>query len=127
MPCGCSPNDSTSWDIRVHYIALDDDNEQSFAANVHVAAHAGACHFCWQQPDEYRLDETLKALAGECEAKGMETCCADTEHFYTHRTELADFFKGKKTYRLENLPSDAGQAQCAHGCSWRAGRRAMEF
>ena len=32
----------------------------------------------------------------------METECADTEHFYTHRTELADFFKGKKTYRLEN-------------------------
>ena len=63
----------------------------------------GARRFCWQQPDEYRLDESLKALAAECEAKGMETECADTEHFYTYRTELADFFKGKKTYRLENF------------------------
>ena len=90
---------------RVHYLALDNpDNEQSFAANVHrVAALVGARRFCWQQPDEYRLDESLKALAAECEAKGMETECADTEHFYTYRTELADFFKGKKTYRLENF------------------------
>ena len=90
---------------RVHYLALDNpDNEQSFVANVHrVAALVGARRFCWQQPDEYRSDESLKALAGECEAKGMETKCADTEHFYTHRTELADFFKGKKTYRLENF------------------------
>ncbi|MGB1122591.1 MAG: cryptochrome/photolyase family protein, partial [Flavobacteriales bacterium] len=90
---------------RVHYIALDDpDNAQSFAANIHnVAEKVGARRFCWQQPDEFRLDEALKALAAECEANGVQTECTDTEHFYTHRTELADFFKGKKTYRLENF------------------------
>ncbi|MGB1944945.1 MAG: cryptochrome/photolyase family protein, partial [Flavobacteriales bacterium] len=90
---------------RVHYITLDDpDNAQSFADNVYrLAAQVGARRFMWQQPDEYRLDEALKALAAECEARGMETQCADTEHFYTHRSELATFFKGKKTYRLENF------------------------
>ena len=90
---------------RVHYIALDDEeNQQSFAANVSfVLKRSGALRFSWQQPDEYWLDEALNSLAEDCEKKGVDTECADTEHFYTRRMDLAEFFKGKKTYRLENF------------------------
>jgi len=91
--------------FRVHYIALDDDsNAQSFPGNLREVLNAtGANAWAWQMPDEYRLDEVLSAFAEEWIAEGGESEPHDTEHFYTTRSELADFFRGKKTYRLENF------------------------
>ncbi|KAB1063644.1 cryptochrome/photolyase family protein [Salibacter halophilus] len=56
--------------------------------------------FEYQLPDEYRLDEQLKDF---CQNLNIETEVFDTEHFYTSRTELEDFFKGKKQYLLESF------------------------
>ncbi|MFM7896917.1 MAG: cryptochrome/photolyase family protein, partial [Flavobacterium sp.] len=54
--------------------------------------------FEYQFPDEYRLDEQLKSI---CEKLSIPTKAVDSEHFYTSRNELADFFKGKKQLLME--------------------------
>jgi deoxyribodipyrimidine photolyase-related protein len=57
-------------------------------------------HFEYQLPDEYRLDEQLKNI---CSHLKTETKAFDTEHFYTSRTELTEFFEGKKMLLMENF------------------------
>lgn len=90
---------------RVHYLALDDPmNGQSFPANLDwICKETGAQRFNWQRPDEYRLDSILREFASRCQEQGLEVKEYDTEHFYTQRDELAIYFQGKKTYRLENF------------------------
>ncbi|HEU4496927.1 MAG TPA: cryptochrome/photolyase family protein [Flavobacterium sp.] len=56
--------------------------------------------FEYQLPDEYRLDQQLKTI---CKSLKIETQTYDTEHFYTTRSELADFFEGKKMLLMENF------------------------
>jgi deoxyribodipyrimidine photolyase-related protein len=56
--------------------------------------------FEYQFPDEYRLDEQLKSI---CEKLSIPTKAMDSEHFYTSRNELADFFKGKKQLLMESF------------------------
>jgi len=56
--------------------------------------------FEYQFPDEYRLDEQLKSI---CEKLSIPTKAIDSEHFYTSRYELADFFKGKKQLLMESF------------------------
>ena len=56
--------------------------------------------FEYQLPDEYRLDEQLKSI---CEKLSIPTKAVDSEHFYTSRNELADFFKGKKQLLMESF------------------------
>jgi len=51
-------------------------------------------------PDEYRLDEQLKSMAKKL---GVPTQSFDTEHFYTSRYELREFFKGKKQLVMESF------------------------
>ena len=56
--------------------------------------------FEYQFPDEYRLDEQLQTI---CKRLKIETQSYDTEHFYTTRSELAEFFEGKKILLMENF------------------------
>ena len=56
--------------------------------------------FEYQLPDEYRLDEQLKLI---CENIKIDTEAFDTEHFYTTRYELKDFFEAKKMLLMENF------------------------
>lgn len=51
-------------------------------------------------PDEYRLDEQLKAF---CETLKIKYEHFSTEHFYTSRNELKSFYKGKKQFLMENF------------------------
>ena len=51
-------------------------------------------------PDEYRLDEQLKHV---CQGLNIETKAVDTEHFYTERYELKNFFQGKKQLIMESF------------------------
>jgi deoxyribodipyrimidine photolyase-related protein len=86
----------------VIYIYLnDEDNLQSFDKNIKslIAKHQFT-HFEYQQPDEFRVDAILKEL---CSTIAISTAVVDSEHFYTSRTDLADFFEGKKTFILENF------------------------
>lgn len=56
--------------------------------------------FEYQLPDEYRLDEQLKEISKEL---SIPSSFSDSEHFITERTELGDFFKGKKTFIMESF------------------------
>ena len=56
--------------------------------------------FEYQLPDEYRLDEQLRSI---CKNLKIESETFDTEHFYTSRNELSDFFEGKKLLLMENF------------------------
>lgn len=87
---------------RVLYLTLDDPaNEQDIPKNIaRILAQTGAEEFGYQLPDEYRLDEQLKAFASGC---GLKTHVADTGHFLTTREELGALFKGKKQYLMERF------------------------
>ncbi|NHN27670.1 cryptochrome/photolyase family protein [Flavobacterium jejuense] len=54
----------------------------------------------YQLPDEFRLDQQLKNI---CKNLQIESEAFDTEHFYTSRTELTEFFEGKKLLLMENF------------------------
>ncbi|WP_396178664.1 cryptochrome/photolyase family protein [Flavobacterium sp.] len=56
--------------------------------------------FEYQLPDEYRLDVQLKDF---CESLKIDFKAFDSEHFYTSRTELSEFFEGKKMLLMENF------------------------
>lgn len=56
--------------------------------------------FEYQLPDEYRLDEQLKTI---CSDLKIESEAFDSEHFYTTRQELSDFYVGKKLLLMENF------------------------
>ncbi|WP_299529393.1 cryptochrome/photolyase family protein [Ulvibacterium sp.] len=61
---------------------------------------AGAEKFEYQLPDEYRLDSQLQSI---CQKLGVDTQSFDTEHFYTARHELENFFKGKQQLVMESF------------------------
>ena len=56
--------------------------------------------FEYQLPDEYRLDQQLKEI---CTKLNIPSLAVGTEHFLTDRLFLQEFFKGKKTYLMENF------------------------
>ena len=56
--------------------------------------------FEYQLPDEFRLDEQLKQISKSLK---IETRAVDTEHFYTSRYELKNFFSGKKQLLMESF------------------------
>lgn len=86
----------------VIYLALDDPaNTQGLEANVRkVMSDEGCEQFEYQLPDEWRLDDQLKQLAAEF---GDRAKAVDTHHFLTERGDLAEQFKGKKTYLMESF------------------------
>lgn len=86
----------------VHYIRINDvHNRQSFTENIlNLVQLYGVQAFEYQLPDEHRLDAELKAL---CRSLAIETKVVDTEHFYTTRTEMAQWFSGKKQWLMESF------------------------
>ena len=54
--------------------------------------------FEYQLPDEYRLDKQLKDF---CKYLDIGFEIFDTEHFYTSRSEMAEFYDGKKEMIME--------------------------
>ena len=87
---------------RVTYLTLDDPtNQQSIAANIANLLHQKKItQFEYLLPDEHRLDLQLKQLA---EKLPVPVQIADTDHFLTKRSELKDFFAGKKRYLMESF------------------------
>ena len=59
--------------------------------------------FEYQFPDEYRLDEQLKII---CHQLQIASKAYDSEHFFTQRNDLADFFQGKKQLLMESFYRD---------------------
>ncbi|MBO6762069.1 MAG: cryptochrome/photolyase family protein, partial [Roseivirga sp.] len=87
---------------QVLYLKLDDErNQQSLTDNLSwIIEEHKIEKFEYQMPDEYRLDKQLQGYCGAIEA---DFEVFDTEHFMTSRTDLADFFKGKKQLLMESF------------------------
>ncbi|MGB1449860.1 MAG: cryptochrome/photolyase family protein [Flavobacteriaceae bacterium] len=85
---------------RVIYLSLDaKENLQSLPENLDYIIHKYAVKgFAYQYPDEYRLDQQLSQY---CARLNLPHEAVDTHHFMTSRTELTDFFEGKKQLILE--------------------------
>lgn len=86
----------------VHYLQLDDpENSGNIPQNIQrLVAKWSIKQWGYQLPDEYRLDQALQKLAKTLE---IPVEVADTEHFLTSRTDLKNFFAGKKTYLMESF------------------------
>ena len=87
---------------RFIYLQISDDgNPQNLEKIISkFIEETGTKKFEYQLPDEFRLDEQLKSLA---EKLSIDTEAFDSEHFFTTRYELKDFFKGKKQLIMENF------------------------
>ena len=87
---------------RVHYITLDDpSNQHSFRANILRYVQSGSFSgFEYQDPDEYRVAESLRELAQSLE---IPSSCVDSEHFLVSPQFFREVFKGHKRYVMENF------------------------
>jgi len=85
---------------QVHYLALDDKaNRQQIEANLNFLIEKfNADGFAYMEPDEYRLDQQLKEYVL---GLNIPSEVVETEHFMTSRSELTEFFEGKKQLILE--------------------------
>ena len=85
----------------VEYLKIDDrENRQSLEENLRqIIEKTGADKFEYQLPDKYRLDQQLTAFAT---AIDVDSEVIDTEHFFTSRSELDEFF-GEKNLVMENF------------------------
>lgn len=83
---------------RVIYISLDDSrNAQSFLENIQqIVEEEKFKKFEYQFPDEYRLDQELQKIT---KSLSISSETYDSEHFYTQRYELKEFFTKKKSKR----------------------------
>lgn len=85
----------------VYFKINDTNNTQSLTNNLNLLIKKHNIQkFEYLYPDEYRLN---KQLEDYCKDLRIDFEVFDTEHFYTSRTELAEFFKGKKQYLMENF------------------------
>ncbi|UAM99971.1 cryptochrome/photolyase family protein [Polaribacter litorisediminis] len=89
----------------VFYVRLNDENNtQSLTDNLSkIIKEQGVNKFEYQLPDEYRLDTQLKDY---CKNLNIASEPFSTQHFYTKRDDLKTFFKGKKTFLMENFYRD---------------------
>ncbi|MEL6976804.1 MAG: cryptochrome/photolyase family protein, partial [Bacteroidota bacterium] len=87
---------------QVEYIRIGDaDSHLSLSDIIQKKIEAfGIEKFEYQLPDEFRLDEQLSSI---CKSIEIPSEAYDTEHFYTSRYELKDFFEGKKQLIMESF------------------------
>jgi deoxyribodipyrimidine photolyase-related protein len=85
---------------QVIYWELDDEtNTQSLIENLEIIIQQFDIQKLeYQQPDEYRVSEQMKAYS-----KLKETELYSTEHFLISPADFSEFFKGKKTFLMENF------------------------
>ena len=89
-------------DHHVKYFKISDpENHHSFVENIRaLTAKYPIESVEYQEPDEYRLDELFRKAFSKLPAE-IKVC--SSEHFYTSRRELSDFFSDKKTFVMENF------------------------
>lgn len=85
----------------IYLTITDAENPQDLKRIIEkYVAQTEAKQFEYQLPDEYRLDQQLKSIIKKL---NIETNAVDTEHFYTTRNQLEDFYKGKKQMVMESF------------------------
>lgn len=83
----------------IYYKIDEDNNRQNLEDNLNqIIENEKIEKFEYQYPDEYRLDQKLKDF---CSQISIDSEAFDTEHFYTTRDEVGQFFKAKKTMIME--------------------------
>ncbi len=87
---------------RVFYFKISDTkNEHRFEENLNYLIDLFNCSvFEYQEPDEYRLDLLLRSY---CQKISIDSQVCSSEHFYTTRTELMEFFSSKKSIIMETF------------------------
>jgi len=95
-------DDLTQKGHRFIYYKLNDKNNPQDLAQIisNTIKETNAEKFEYQLPDEYRLDQQLQKI---CSSLTIATDSFDTEHFYTTRYELKDFYTGKKQMVMESF------------------------
>ncbi|SDB27457.1 deoxyribodipyrimidine photolyase-related protein [Flavobacteriaceae bacterium MAR_2010_188] len=85
----------------IYYKITSKNNTQSLINNLQdlIERHK-ISHFEFIQPDEYRLDKQLEKFSQELK---ISTKTNSSEHFYTERDEVKDFFQGKKQFIMESF------------------------
>ncbi|MBC3863711.1 cryptochrome/photolyase family protein [Undibacterium jejuense] len=85
---------------QVHYLKIDaPENLHAIPANIDVLItqyKADAVEY--QAPDEWRLDQQLYQHG---RTSTIPWRMVDSEHFYTHRGQAAEIFKGRKQWLME--------------------------
>ncbi|WP_242086358.1 cryptochrome/photolyase family protein [Aestuariivivens sediminis] len=87
---------------RVEYFKINDpNNTHTLRDNLSnlIKAHQIE-RFEYMEPDEHRLDQQLRVFCNEIDIP-CNVC--SSHHFYTSRTELKTFFKGKTHFVMENF------------------------
>lgn len=86
----------------VHYILLANrDNSHSLEGNIERLLRSGTYSaFEYQQPDEYRVQQNLTALAHKV---SVPIRVVSTEHFLVEPEFFANVFKGHKRYVMESF------------------------
>lgn len=86
----------------VFYIKISDPgNLQDLDDNLmHLITEKACSRFEYLLPDEYRLDHQLNSF---CKKLSIPYEPYDTEHYYTERNELKDFFKDTKQVLMERF------------------------
>jgi len=85
----------------IYYKLNDKNNPQDLAQIIlNTIKETNAEKFEYQLPDEYRLNQQLQKI---CSSLTIATDSFDTEHFYTTRYELKDFYTGKKQMVMESF------------------------
>ena len=86
----------------IFYLKINDsENKQTILENLqHICTRFSAMELHYQLPDEYRVDIELKKLHRKLE---IPVFSIETFHFLTTREEFGEFFKGKKSYLMENF------------------------
>ena len=95
-------NQLKSNNHKLIYLHLNDDNNlQSIHDNIqNLISQFQFTDFEYQLPDEYRVDQDIRQL---CNTISIPSKSVDSEHFFTSRNELGDFFEGKKTFLMESF------------------------
>ena len=86
----------------VYYLKINDSkNLHSLNGNLDTTIDEHSIKkFEYQFPDEYRLDQQLKRYTTNLT---INSEAFDSEHFYTSRKELSEFFEGKKQFLMESF------------------------
>ncbi|SNR79211.1 deoxyribodipyrimidine photolyase-related protein [Maribacter sedimenticola] len=85
----------------IYYTVTNPENPQQLKQLIEQAIEKNQINrFEYLLPDEYRLDQQLKEI---CADLTIDSAFFDTEHFYTTRSQLKDFFKGKKQLIMESF------------------------
>lgn len=90
---------------KVVYFEFDDpENQHSFNNNLkRLIEDDNYERFEYQEPDEYRLG---KQLSDFCRELNIDTVMVSSEHFFTDRKDVETFFKGRKSWVMENFYRD---------------------